>query len=401
MVVDASQPLRHPEIVALGRSLFERRREIVEGMVERIRAEIGFYRSGVVSLDDLRASCDRNFEMILWPLINPAPVDLRPPRETGRRRARQRAPLPEVMAAYRVGFRFVWETLVAEARQRGRPSSDALVSAASALWVSHDEYTDAMAIAYRETLTADLRHDERERTAMVEALLDGNLSGASSFWEVAELLRLPASPAYAVVAAEVPELAREAMPGVEARLVRRDIASAWQLRPEMQVGIAALKTAAKLEVLVAVLREVGLGRVGVSPSYSALEQTATALRLARMALAASRPGAVTLFDAAPVPVTVAAAADVMPRVAAAILGPLLGARPEERDILLETLEAWRDNDGSATAAGAKLFCHPNTVRHRLRRVEMLTGRSLSDPLAIAELCLALEAVRSRPELLSS
>jgi DNA-binding PucR family transcriptional regulator len=47
------------------------------------------------------------------------------------------------------------------------------------------------------------------------------------------------------------------------------------------------------------------------------------------------------------------------------------------------------------------LCHPNTVRHRLRRVEMLTGRSLSDPLAIAELCLALEAVRSRPELLSS
>jgi hypothetical protein len=400
MVVDSGQPLRHPEIVALGRSLLERRREIVEGMVGRIRAEIDFYRAGVVSLDDLRSSCDRNFEMILWPLINPAPVDLRPPRETGRRRARQRAPLPEVMAAYRVGFRFVWETLVAEAQQRGRPSSDALVAAASALWVSHDEYTDAMAIAYRETLTADLRHDERERTAMVEALLDGNVSGGSTVWEVAELLRLPASPAYVVVAAELPDLAREALPGVEERLVRRDIASAWQLRPEMQVGIAALKTPAKLNVLIAVLREVGAGRVGVSPSYPALDQTAGALRLARIALAASRSGAVIVFDAAPLPVTVAGAAEVMPRVTAVILGPLLETRPDDRDTLLETLEAWRDNDGSATAAGAKLFCHPNTVRHRLRRIETLTGRSLSDPLAIAELCLALEAVRSRPELLS-
>ena len=90
----------------------------------------------------------------------------------------------------------------------------------------------------------------------------------------------------------------------------------------------------------------------------------------------------------------------MPRVVTAIFGPLLELRPDDRDILLETLEAWRDNNGSATAAGSKLFCHPNTVRHRLRRIETLTGRSLSDPHAITELCLALEAVRLRPELLA-
>jgi hypothetical protein len=401
MVVEAGQALRHPEIVVLGRSLMERRHEVVEGMVERIRAEIEFYQSGVVSVDELRASCDRNFEMILWPLINPAPVDLRPPRETGRRRARQRAPLAEVMAAYRVGFRFVWETLVGEAQQRGHTSSEALVAAASALWVSHDDYTDAMAGAYRETLTADLRQDERERTAIVEALLDGNLSGATSSWELADLLRLPASPAYAVVAAEVTDLAREALPGVESRLVRKDIASAWQLRPEMQVGIVCLKSPAKVDVLVAILRDVSTGRVGVSPRYAALDQTASAVRLARLALAASRPGAVTLFDGAPLSVTVASAMEVIPRVAVAVLGSLLELRPDDRDILLDTLEAWRDNEGSAAAAGAKLFCHPNTVRHRLRRIETLTGRSLSDPLAVAELCVGLEAVRIRPELLPS
>jgi DNA-binding PucR family transcriptional regulator len=107
-----------------------------------------------------------------------------------------------------------------------------------------------------------------------------------------------------------------------------------------------------------------------------------------------------VFDASPVPVIVASARDVMPPVAAAILGPLLQARPDDRAVLLETLEAWRDNDGSANAAGAALFCHPNTVRHRLRRIETLTGKSLTNPLAIAELCLALEAVRSQPALIS-
>lgn len=401
MAVDTTEPLRHPEIVAMGRSLLEHRQQIIDGMVERIRAEIEFYRSGAVSVDDLRASCDRNLEMILWPLVDPTPVDLRPPRETGRRRAQQRAPLPEVMAAYRVGFRFVWETLVAEARGRGRTSGDALVAAASALWVSHDEYTDAMATAYRETLTADLRHDERERGATVEALLEGSSSGASSVWEAAELLRLPASPSYVVVAAEVPDLAREALPGVEAELTRKGVASAWQLRPEIQIGIACLKSPPKLDVLAAALRGVSTGRVGVSPPYPALEQTPNALRLARLALAASRPDIVTLFDAAPLSVTAASAAEVMPKVVVTVFGPLLELRPDDRDVLLETLEAWRDNDGSATAAGAKLFCHPNTVRHRLRRVESLTGSSLSDPRAIAELCLALEAVRLRHELLET
>jgi DNA-binding PucR family transcriptional regulator len=171
-------------------------------------------------------------------------------------------------------------------------------------------------------------------------------------------------------------------------------------RQQHQLGIATLKNPAKLEVLVAILREVGIGRVGVSPSHPSLEQTAGALRLARIALAASRPGSVTVFDDASLAVCVACAAEVMPRVAAAVLGPLLEAKPDDRDILLQTLEAWRDNGGSATAAGAKLFCHPNTVRYRLRRIETLTGRSLTDPLAISELCLALEAVRNRPELVS-
>jgi hypothetical protein len=400
MAVDTTPPLRSPEIVALARSLLERRRELADGMAERILREVDFYRSGAVTPEDLRASCDRNLEMILWPLVNPAPVDLRPPQETGRRRARQRAPLPDVMAAYRVGFRFVWEALVAEARERGRTSSEALVAAASALWVGHDEYTDAMATSYRETLTADLRHDERERTAMVEALLDGAVPGSSSTWEIADLLRLPPSPDYVVVAAEVSDLAREALPGVEGRLLRKDIASAWQLRPEMQVGIACVKTPAKLDALVSAVRQVNAGRVGVSPPYSALEHTANALRLARLALAASRPGSVTVFDAAPLAVTAVSASEVMPRLVTTIFGPLLDLRPDDRDTLLETLEAWRDNGGSATAAGAKLFCHPNTVRHRLRRIETLTGSSLSDPRATAELGLALEAVRVRPELLT-
>jgi DNA-binding PucR family transcriptional regulator len=40
--------------------------------------------------------------------------------------------------------------------------------------------------------------------------------------------------------------------------------------------------------------------------------------------------------------------------------------------------------------------HPNTVRHRLRRIAAATGRSLTAPRDVAELCLALEAARQQP-----
>ncbi|NED85157.1 PucR family transcriptional regulator, partial [Streptomyces sp. SID11233] len=44
-------------------------------------------------------------------------------------------------------------------------------------------------------------------------------------------------------------------------------------------------------------------------------------------------------------------------------------------------------------AGRLLYCHANTVRYRLRKVEALTGRSLSAPQTVAELGLAVRAVR--------
>jgi hypothetical protein len=47
---------------------------------------------------------------------------------------------------------------------------------------------------------------------------------------------------------------------------------------------------------------------------------------------------------------------------------------------------------SARRGGSQtLFCHPNTVRHRLNRVTEHTRRSLTDPRAVTELTLALQA----------
>ncbi len=52
------------------------------------------------------------------------------------------------------------------------------------------------------------------------------------------------------------------------------------------------------------------------------------------------------------------------------------------------------HDGSPTHAAAEPSCHRNTVSYRLRQLEELTGRSLTDPRDKLLLTLAMLARRS-------
>lgn len=70
-----------------------------------------------------------------------------------------------------------------------------------------------------------------------------------------------------------------------------------------------------------------------------------------------------------------------------VLGPVMQLGWADREVLLETLAGWLAA-GNAKQAAKTLYCHRNTVRERLRRLERLTRRSLSTPGDIAELALA-------------
>jgi DNA-binding PucR family transcriptional regulator len=66
---------------------------------------------------------------------------------------------------------------------------------------------------------------------------------------------------------------------------------------------------------------------------------------------------------------------------------------EERELLFETFRVWQESDASMSATAEALLCHPNTVRYRLPRIEKRTGRLLSRPRDVAELCLVFEVQR--------
>src|SRR5437868_87464 len=79
----------------------------------------------------------------------------------------------------------------------------------------------------------------------------------------------------------------------------------------------------------------------------------------------------------------ASAAVSAPEVLTKLVAPTLDSFAElgedERQVLFETFRVWVDNGGSLRATGELLFCHTNTVRYRMRRIEERTGRSLSQP----------------------
>jgi purine catabolism regulator len=82
-----------------------------------------------------------------------------------------------------------------------------------------------------------------------------------------------------------------------------------------------------------------------------------------------------------------------PRLARALLEPLLVGRPDVQREHVATLRALLDQPGLAEAAQA-LGVHRNTVAYRVRRIEALTGWRLSDPELRLPLAVALRLVQT-------
>ena len=358
---------------------------------------IPFYRDGkIVTAGELRHSVDHNLGFLVTAIGHPqAPLDLAAPEATGRQRALQGAPLPEVLHCYRICFMTLWDALVEHSRENPGPAAtDALLSAATMILRLTDQHAIAITEAYRAATAELLLAQQQRRSALVEALLTGHPGPDGGPWEAAALLGLPSDGHLVVVAADTRGLAEASLPDVERRLGAHGIVSGWRLTPAQQIGVVSLR-ADQRETMLAVLREIARARTGVSPPYRSMADTPRALHLAQAALAGLPPGQaeVRAFNPSPLAALMVCEPDEGRRLADEVLGPVLGLPPEDRAPLLDTLNAYLDHSGSTDRAAEVLYCHPNTVRYRLRRLQDLTGRSLSDPHGTAELAAAAYALR--------
>jgi hypothetical protein len=248
---------------------------------------------------------------------------------------------------------------------------------------------------HREEQKRQLLGDAAQRPLLIDSLLQGRTVDRWSLREAVSALRLPARGPFVVVAAEIPAVGSEALSEIESKLRSLDVYSAWRLLPDLQVGIVHVKSERHLDQIVALVSRLTTNRVGVSSRFDDLHDTPQALHFARVMLR-GRPdeaSPVAVFDGSILATAAVSAPDVMVKLIGNALDGFDDLADADREVLFETFRVWQDNDASVRSAAEVLICHPNTVRHRLRRIEKRTGRSLSRPKDVAELCLAFEVRR--------
>ncbi|MCX4803600.1 helix-turn-helix domain-containing protein [Streptomyces sp. NBC_01214] len=334
------------------------------------------------------------------------PVELADARAVGALRAEQGLPLTSLLRTYRRGGRLLWQSLTEAVTAHDRAALPRLLPGATALWDVLDQMTDAVTESYRRAEAAHGERDREHRAALLDVLLDGGVgpsaAAPSAPAEVAAAeaaaarLGLPERGRFTVVVlaadpsgAPVAPVAWEPGAASAPRVL-------WRIRADGEIGLVELGHH-PLESVRELLAPLGV-RAGVGPVVAAPTEVARAHRLAALALRTapeSEGPRTALLDERLPAALVAAQAELAGRLRQVVLGPVLALPAQDRRTLLTTLGTWLACRGSTTDAAQRLYCHRNTVSNRLRRLEQLTGRSLSDPGQVVELALAHAAVLQR------
>jgi len=377
---------------AVARELAQRMPQTVKNAVGRVIDELPHHAGNA----ELRKAVALHLDWAVRSLRSGGAPDLTQLQVTARVNAATGVPLSDLLRIHRIGLTEVWQQVV-DITSAGRPEDMAdLVAATGTLWHVLDRFADVAADAYRDATEEALR---ARREPLLDALFAGGAALDGTLWDIARVLGLAVAGDYVVVAAEPPALGREPLPGIESRLADAHIASAWRNSPDVRAGVVSTRHDGALDTLLDVLRHNESARVGISPGYTGLENTAKALHLALVALASLAPGAVGVvrFGESPLAGLVASAPETSVRLAQQVLRPILALPGEERQVLLATLRAWFDCQGSAKLTADRMSCHANTIRHRLKRIAEELDRSLSDPADVAELGAALRALQAFPD----
>jgi hypothetical protein len=133
-------------------------------------------------------------------------------------------------------------------------------------------------------------------------------------------------------------------------------------------------------------------RVGVSARFDDLRDTPHALHQGDAAGPRRPRISGRVFDGS----ILATAAVSAPQIVVNSVGGALGGFRDLPDavseILVATFRVWQDND-SVRVTARQLVVHPNTVRHRLRRIKNHTAGPFRGRAIVAELCLGFEVHR--------
>jgi hypothetical protein len=396
-------PRRHfdPAVRRLAAQLLEKLDVLADELASVIADEIPIYgEQPLIARAELTQSLADNMRHILGQLSGTINADLQIPHRLGRRRANQDVPLPEILRAYRLGFTFLWQRLLDAAHDSGPQAMNGLLETATSIWELADEFSSAITDSYRQAMGERMIAADRRRSGVVAALLGGPTTTHRTAWEIAKLLDMPYEGRFLVIIGETPGDGDSPFPHLEDRLRALDVASAWRAQPEHEIGLLSLGRRRTVAEVVAMVGEAETTRVGVSPQFHRLDATPRAVHFAQVALETMPAGAkgVRQLEDSRLSDLLVRDRETTRRFVLRVLRNVLALPDDDRTTLLATAEAWLAAHGSAAEAGKALYCHENTVRHRIHRLEEHLGFSLDDPRNWSDISAALEAIRMFPEM---
>jgi hypothetical protein len=282
---DTSDGLK-PAVAAVAKVVADRADQLVDALGEAVIRKSGLAEVTVVLPHDdaYDAMCRANIRSILAAMVDETRFESAPATKIGVQRARTTTALSSLMASDRIGFRLLWDAVAKETASHLSINGDPLRSLTPRLHAAEELYMDAMVAGYRDELKRQVRGETPRRTVLIDSLLHGRILDDWSLWEVANLLRLPRQGPFVVIAADVPAVGTEALPDIESRLASLDVYSAWRLLPDVQIGIAHVKSDHKFDEVVALMCRMAADRVGVSARFDDLRDTAHALHCAKVTL---------------------------------------------------------------------------------------------------------------------
>lgn len=369
--------------------MLARREELLHRVTDQILATIPAYER-LVPHDDLLDSGRNVIAIVLGALVpgsrsgdaeptHPSVSEL----SAGRRRMRQGVALEDVLRAIRLDFTVFWDALLEEAASEPDPTRTVAVGALR-IWKALDEAMLEITEGYRQEEAAQDRvRTQRRHRAMAE-LIESRDPAPRTLSRLAEALELNQDSRFLVA---MGRLTAEASYRLDTQWRSLGESSYVDTHGDDIVAVTSWSAVAQH-----ILAQTARGHlVVVAPPAHTLREVPRAVALTRAALHGIPTRQTGLHETRHLLIEALTAdnSDIVATLADEVLAPLDAAASGERDKLLETLRAWADTDGTTSATAQRLYRHRNTVTNHLRRIQELTGLSLTCPRDVATLVVAL------------
>lgn len=375
------------QVVELCESVAAALPNVVPDIVGHIRAESSDYAGVPRAEHEMHVS--QQFRGLLTGLASrrpPTPAQTELARELGRQRARQGVPVEEMIGAYHVGYRELWNVLLSRADVRDPRLTVRLVRLVDLVWTWIRLISSASADAHGETM----RSMHAVQVSLAHRFLEALRGGEATGDEAVHLARaLAFNPDADFQAACVPISAwSDGELGRLQRCLRRPPGT---IRSAIRgtYGIVVFQ-AARAENVVGTIRDtfpdlpigVGLPRPGLAGAESSIIDAERALAVA------TADGSVAYFHDEWLLATLLTHRQ---RLASLLQTDedVAGSHPH----LAEAVKAFADHGFSITAAARALHLHPNTVKYRLDRWRAVTGWDPRTPTGLVKSLLSPRMVR--------